>query len=137
MRQPEEARWSSLRVRVPASYQNAVCVGASVGIRRKQAPRHCVKPLKLTIMSGGRFDYLQYRFKEIIDQIEDEVFNDTGYSKETEAEFMKAVELLKLTQVYVHRIDLLLSGDDGEENFHERLKRDLAELSLRDFQGPC
>lgn len=88
-------------------------------------------------MSGGRFNYLQYRFKEIIDQIEDEVFNDTGYSKETEAEFMKAVELLKLTQVYVHRIDLLLSGDDGEENFHERLKRDLAELSLRDFQGPC
>lgn len=88
-------------------------------------------------MSGGRFDYLQYRFKEIIDQIEDEVFNDTGYSKATESEFKKAVELLKLAEVYVHRIDWLLSGDDSEETFHERLKRDLAGLPFRDFQGPC
>lgn len=82
-------------------------------------------------MSGGRFDYLQYRFKEIIDAIEDEIFNDTGYSKATESEFKKAVELLKLAEVYVHRIDWLLSGDDGEETFHERLAKDLADLRLR------
>ena len=88
-------------------------------------------------MSGGRFDYLQYRFKEIIDAIEDEIFNDTGYSKATESEFKKAVELLKLAEVYVHRIDWLLSGDDSEDTFHERLKRDLAGLPFRDFQGPC
>ena len=50
------------------------------------------------------------------------------YSKETVAEFRKAVRLLRKAYVYVQRIDWLLSGDDGEDNFHSRLKEDLEEL---------
>ena len=50
------------------------------------------------------------------------------YSKETVAEFRKAVRLLRKAYVYAQRIDWLLSGDDGEDNFHNRLKDDLEEL---------
>lgn len=31
----------------------------------------------------------------------------------------------------VYRADCLLSGDDGEESFHERLKADLEELETK------
>ena len=50
------------------------------------------------------------------------------YSKETVAEFRKAVRLLRKACVYAQRIDWLLSGDDGEDSFHRRLKEDLEEL---------
>jgi hypothetical protein len=38
------------------------------------------------------------------------------------------VDLLKRAEIYTHRIDYLLSSDDGEQTFHERLKKDLEEL---------
>ena len=53
-------------------------------------------------------------------------FND--FSKETLSEFKTAVELLRKAAVYAQRIDWLLSGDDGEETFHKRLKEDLKNL---------
>ena len=51
------------------------------------------------------------------------------YKEETLVEFRKGVELLKKARIYVQRIDWLLSGDDGEETFHERLKEDLEKLN--------
>ena len=51
-----------------------------------------------------------------------------SYTEETLAEFRKAIEVLKQAEVYAQRIDWLLSGDDGEDNFHERLKEDLEKL---------
>lgn len=113
-------------------------------------------------MSGGHFDYAQYRIADIYTRIEDymngheldddevanlvdspyveeegkeyikkhhrTVPNPYGYTEETLAEFRKAIETLKQAEVYAQRIDWLLSGDDGEENFHERLKEDLEKL---------
>lgn len=35
---------------------------------------------------------------------------------------------LKLANIYLHRIDWLLSGDDGEDSFHSRLKEELLNL---------
>lgn len=55
--------------------------------------------------------------------------NPYGYSKETITEFKKAVHILKQAEIYAQRIDWLLSGDDGEENFHKRLKDDLEKLN--------
>ena len=99
-------------------------------------------------MSGGTFDYKQYHIGEIASEIEsvieseesepiakkekskydwateDEVYRH-NLKKETLDEFKKGVKLLKQAEVYVQRIDWLLSGDDGEETFHERLKEDL------------
>ena len=40
----------------------------------------------------------------------------------------EGIEILKKAQIYAHRIDWLLSGDDGEESFLKRLEEDLNEL---------
>lgn len=50
------------------------------------------------------------------------------YTDETLVEFRKGVELLKQARIYAQRIDWLISGDDGEESFHERLKEELNKL---------
>jgi hypothetical protein len=92
-------------------------------------------------MSGGFFDYSQYTLNQIVTDIEDEIYyNDSeevneynekrgnGFSEDTMQEFKLAVWYLKQALVYTQRIDWLLSGDDGEETFHERLKKDLGKL---------
>lgn len=102
-------------------------------------------------MSGGCFDYLQYRIEDIAESIErrietNEVKPDDWedwcgewpgqhYSDETIKEFKEAVKSLRIAEVYAQRVDWLLSGDDGEETFHERLKKDLEELKKRDYKS--
>ena len=89
-------------------------------------------------MSGGTFDYLQYRIHDIVERIEEEINSNTVepeywwgewkgqvYSDETIAEFKKGIEYLKKAEIYTQRIDWLLAGDDGEDTFHKRLKEDL------------
>lgn len=92
-------------------------------------------------MSGGHFQYQQYKLIEMADEIEQLIYtNDSDeknqwgdtigahYSSETIREFEKAVELLKQAHAYVQRIDWLVSGDDGEHSFHSRLKIELEKL---------
>lgn len=120
-------------------------------------------------MSGGKFDYGQWRIQDIADRLEeyingrelddediDEYLRDAlygwddedkakaekyvrenhrtlpnqyVYSEETIAEFKKGLDILRRAYVYAQRIDWLLSGDDSEESFHERLKEELNELN--------
>jgi hypothetical protein len=92
-------------------------------------------------MSGGHFDYQQYKIDQIADQVEQLILdNDNaltdeyddrigrGYSDETMAELKKGLLLLRQAAVYTRRIDWLVSGDDGEESFHRRLQADLREV---------
>lgn len=96
-------------------------------------------------MSGGHFNYNQHFINDIADDIEDEIRNNKKkgdwisderweekgkqqFSDETIKEFKKAVKILRKAYIYAHRIDWFLSGDDGEETFHERLKEDLEKL---------
>lgn len=92
-------------------------------------------------ISGGHFNYEQYRIQRIADEIEQlilsndrDALNEWGdpigraYSKETITEFEVGLDYLRKALIYAQRIDWLVSGDDGEENFHERLKNDLEEL---------
>lgn len=80
-------------------------------------------------MSGGHFSYDQYRIKQIADEVEDLILkNPYGYSTQTLLEMEEAVGLLDKAFVYAQRIDWLVSGDDGEEHFHSRLKNDLASI---------
>ncbi len=93
-------------------------------------------------MSGGRFDYLQYRFAEVADAIKQEIRNNNAaprpedwfepynFNKKTIEEFKKGVDYIEKAQIYAQRIDYLLSGDDGEDTFHERLKEDLFKYNL-------
>jgi hypothetical protein len=92
-------------------------------------------------MSGGHFNYDQYKIGHIAHSIEQLVIdNDSkeadewgypksrGYSKDTIEAFEKAIFFLRTAQIYAHRIDWLVSGDDGEESFHKRLGKELAEV---------
>ena len=104
-------------------------------------------------MSGGRLEYSRYRLEEIINTIENEINNNEKppydnpdnewdrlenerfyaeggcrWDYRTIREFKFAIKLINRVDVYMHRIDYLLSGDDGEDNFHERLKEDLNNL---------
>jgi predicted house-cleaning noncanonical NTP pyrophosphatase (MazG superfamily) len=110
-------------------------------------------------MSGGHFDYDQYKIgymadsiesliekngrKKTMEELKDENWRGSDwyekypedlchykYPDEVIEEFKKGVELLKLAQIYAHRIDWLVSGDDGNESFLKRLKEDLNKNKL-------
>ena len=89
-------------------------------------------------MSGGYFDYKQYELTMISDSIQQLIRTNydgeypRAYREETLDVFRKAVDTLLLANILVQRIDWLVSGDDGEETFHQRLKEDLAELGLEE-----
>lgn len=97
-------------------------------------------------MSGGHFDYDQYRIDQIAEDIsqiirnnKNEELDEWGSKKgyffpdEVIEEFKKAVQILDTAYVYVQRIDYLLSGDDGEDSFHSRLKEELNSLKERKY----
>ena len=83
-------------------------------------------------MSGGAFDYNQYKIDDIVDEIKC-IMSDKDFLKdftdETKKEFEKGIEILKKAEIYAQRIDWLVCGDDGEECFHRRLKEDLNQLT--------
>lgn len=92
-------------------------------------------------MSGGHFDYDQYKILHMAEAIESiihrnnsEEVDEWGYktsynfSEETIDEFIYAVLYLNLAYTYAQRIDWLVSGDDSEETFHRRLTDDLKNL---------
>lgn len=89
-------------------------------------------------MSGGHFDYQQYKIGYIADEIEhlintndstepDQYGGTKGYhySPETIAKFQEAVVLLRLAAIAAQRIDWLVSGDDGEETFRKRFDEEM------------
>ena len=78
-------------------------------------------------MSGGAFNYQNNSYA--IDILTTELeYIGNKYSPKTIEEFQKGLKILKEADIYLRRIDYLLSGDDGEETFHERLKEELEEL---------
>jgi len=108
-------------------------------------------------MSGGHFDYKQHHINEIVDSIERIVENngrektreeikeeswrgDDWYEKypddvyhykypdEVIEKFKEGLTIMKQAAIYAQRIDWLLSGDDGNESFIERLQNDLSKL---------
>lgn len=100
-------------------------------------------------MSGGHFHYNQYKILNIAEELELYIQKcerkekkDWGYTdedgnyiqhiyeepEEVLNEFRKAVKVLREAYVYANRIDWLLSGDDGDETFLIRLKKELSEL---------
>ena len=89
-------------------------------------------------MSGGHFDYNQYKIGYIADEV-DQLIRDNdsqepdawgnargrAFSAETIAEFQRGLAALRQAQIYAQRIDWLVSGDDSEPSFHARLQEDL------------
>lgn len=83
-------------------------------------------------MSGGYFNYLQTRpewddaIKEIEEHIEE---NPYEFDLAVIDSFIAGLEHIKKAKIYLQRIDWLLSGDDGEQSFLERLHDDLNAFS--------
>lgn len=105
-------------------------------------------------MSGGHYDYDQYRLNNIIESIESiitkngkkktkeelknegwcdtewykkypEDLNHYKYPDEVINKMKEGIRYLKIAYIYAQRIDWLLSGDDSEETFLERLQKEL------------
>ena len=84
-------------------------------------------------MSGGHFDYIQYRIEEVAEEIaaiidendntdRDDFGDDIGhhYPAEVIKHFKEAAHTVKMAGMMIHRIDWLLSGDSGEDSFLSR-----------------
>jgi hypothetical protein len=108
-------------------------------------------------MSGGTWEYLQYRYTDVVEDIE-KLIRENGKLKTTEElkeeswrgfdwyekypedkyhhkypdkvieKFKEGLEVIKRAQVYIQRLDYLIAGDDGEESFLERLEEELTKL---------
>lgn len=94
-------------------------------------------------MSGGFFEHKQYVIHRIAEDLEDVILRNGKkrehresweneyhyeYPPEVIAKFKEGLEYLRMAHVYAHRIDRILSGDDGDETFLERLESDLKKL---------
>jgi len=81
-------------------------------------------------MSGGYFDYAQYRLSDmmtlIAEAIEKYKDGEDAFSEKTIQEFRNGIAALERARIYAQRIDWLVSGDDGEEDFHRRLAEELS-----------
>ena len=88
-------------------------------------------------MSGGAFDYQQFRLEDIAAEIEHLIkINDSDektewgddvschYSPEIIEKFQETVKVLRTAGKMVHHIDYLVSGDYGEKSFLKRWKED-------------
>lgn len=99
-------------------------------------------------MSGGRFDYDQYRVNNIAESIRSiidknkvripdserdswspEFYHD--YPDDIIEEFKNAEYFLRKAWIYANRVDYLVSGDDGEDSFRRRLKEELDDLEQK------
>lgn len=95
------------------------------------------------MMSGGHFNYQQYKITEMAEEIDELIENndstekdefgyDIGchYTPETVAKFKEAAATLRRAAAMVQRVDWLVSGDDGEDSFHRRWDEELAKLVI-------
>ena len=91
-------------------------------------------------MSGGHFNYGQYRIEdiardidELIDSNDDESLNEYGqtrghgYSPEIIEKFKEAAFNLRRSAQMAQRVDWLVSGDDGPEGFLKRWEKEVKE----------
>ena len=87
-------------------------------------------------MSGGHFNYSQWYIEEISNNLGFDIslqlnkYDDTPkFSDEVVQEMINGYLMLKIAYIYAVRIDRLMSGDNGEDDFLELLKEDLKELN--------
>lgn len=85
-------------------------------------------------MSGGHFDYVQYKFQDVADQLDtcldrcadpDDAFYH-NLSQETRDVIIALSRSVRVNSLILNRVDWLLSGDDSEQSFREYLIEDLA-----------
>jgi hypothetical protein len=77
-------------------------------------------------MSGGYFDYAQFKCDEIAHEIERIISTrSSDFTPQTIARFQEAAEALCRAGTMAHRVDWLISFDDSEDDFHRRWDEEL------------
>lgn len=71
-------------------------------------------------MSGGEFDYIQYRIEDTADKIRRLAQRNSDLHPDTLARFEEAAKACETAAKMVQRVDWLVSDDDGEDSFHRR-----------------
>ena len=100
-------------------------------------------------MSGGAFEYKQYHIEQLIEDMElllkrvDKEPSDSfecdslkRYVNDSELfknKIKENIKYLKRAYIFTQRIDWFISGDDGEENFYERLKEEIEKLEYEEI----
>lgn len=92
-------------------------------------------------MSGGHFNYDQYKITQMIEEIKQLVLNNDNtemdrwgdpvgrnYPPEVIEKFVEAAHILKTAFIYANRIDYLVSCDDSEESFLRNLETELRKI---------
>lgn len=95
-------------------------------------------------MSGGNWDYMQYQFTRVINDITDAIEKNGKkredrdfewqseyyfeYSEETIKKFKEARLSIAEAQEHIQRLDWLFSDDDGEDSYLKRLDDNLKEI---------
>ena len=87
-------------------------------------------------MSGGHFNYKQYRISDIADQIERDLSDNgrlpdgkkTGYGdysipNDIADKMAETIVILRKCEKMVHAIDWYMSGDTGEDSFRKEWER--------------
>jgi len=107
-------------------------------------------------MSGGRFEYIQYRIDAVASDIQQELerqgtlkpkselYCPRDYYEdhpeellfETHAEDIQqhmkdAIVCIKKAVAYIHAIDYYLSGDYGDDSFRKQLKAELSKIKRK------
>ena len=100
-------------------------------------------------MSGGAFEYKQYKIQDLIEDMENllvrldkepidsfECNSLKNYIDDKDSFkkiVQKNIDLLKKSYLYTQRIDWFISGDDGEETFYERLEEEIEKLEYEEI----
>lgn len=79
-------------------------------------------------VTGELLEVRSFTYTEYAPDEEGNIPHYPDYTKETLQEFRNGIAALKRASVYARRIDWLLSGDDGEDDFHRRLNEELEQL---------
>jgi hypothetical protein len=77
------------------------------------------------LMSGGHFNYNQYQIGQIADEIELSLSTNL-YPDDVVQMLTDTMRTLRKGQIMATRADWFLSGDDGAENYVQRLREELA-----------
>lgn len=87
-------------------------------------------------MSGGHFDYVQYRIDNAADDLERFIARcDSGEADENPfspentaavvAKFRECERTLRRAYAMLQRVDYLISGDDSEDSFFSRWQKEV------------
>ena len=82
-------------------------------------------------MSGGELcEYQQFVLDDISQTMEKNQEHNFQYitNERIRTDYIESIEKLKRLAIYLQRIDWVLSGDDGTEAYHKRLKEELEKV---------